>query len=230
MSLPRTENPLLFQRDDPEADTSHFTAPNVFRRHKDETRIARRQIRDARRIKSAAEALAGFDRQTDIYAFTKGAFSIIDVLTYALSITGPARVDFSTWTAANTDITTVLEWIEQGTITQSRWLVDLTFTRRSPQLAHRLRQAFGDDCIRVAKNHAKFALISTEGPDPWRVVVKTSMNLNFNPRFENVEITHDPQLWQFHTDILDQLWHHQSKDFDAAARPYDIHKHFDADL
>jgi len=230
MTLEKADNPLLFDLEDPEADTAGFSAPSVFLRHKSAVRTARRDIRDARRMKTAAEALAGFDRLTDIYAFTKGAFSIIDVITFILEQTGPARVDFSTWTAANADVTTVLDWIGAGAITKSRWLVDLTFTRRSPELAHRIRQAFGHDSIRVAKNHAKFALISTEGPDPWQVVVKTSMNLNFNPRFESVEIAHDPELWQFHTNILDEIWQKQKGDFDAQSNPYAIEQHFARDL
>ena len=221
--LTPAKNPLLFDKIDPVAHMDRVQAPTIFRRKKS---TAKRDIRDLRRAKSAAEALTGFDAETTIYGFTKGQFSIIDILTHLLTITGPAELVVSTWTAANTDVTTVLDMVDSGTITRARWLVDLTFQRRAPQLANRIRQVFGADAIRVARNHAKFALIGTA---EWKIVVHTSMNLNFNPRFENFSLSHDPEFYQFHADIIDELWRRQPVGL-ADARPYDIHKFFDSDM
>tara|TARA_E500000331_G_C16839016_1_gene532691 strand:- start:111 stop:482 length:372 start_codon:yes stop_codon:yes gene_type:complete len=72
----------------------------------------------------------------------------------------------------------------------------------------KIRDNFGMDSVRVAANHSKFALIKA---GEWRLVLFTSMNLNYNPRFENFQIRHDPQLFKFHADILDTLWKKQSK-------------------
>jgi hypothetical protein len=55
------------------------------------------------------------------------------------------------------------------------------------------------------------------------------MNLNFNPRFENFAIAHDPEIFDFYGAILDEVWQRQSRAV-ADQRPYDIHRHFDADL
>ncbi|MFM7521296.1 MAG: site-specific integrase [Planctomycetota bacterium] len=84
--------------------------------------------------------------------------------------------------------------IAGGTVTRARWLVDLTFVRRCPQLAARIREAFGDDAIRVTRNHAKFAIVHN---DTWNVVCRTSMNLNHNPRLEDFTVAHDPELAAF---------------------------------
>ena len=120
----------------------------------------------------------------------------------------------------------MLQFIDEGQILSARWLVDLTFCRRTPQLAARLRSAFGPDAIRVAKNHAKFSIVENED---WRVVIETSMNLDHNPRFENFRITHDPSLADFLSTILDEVWTKQTRGM-SDANPYSIHKHFDADL
>jgi len=218
------ENPLLLDRGCPTADLTDITSPTLFVRRKRPSH--RRSIRDLRRQQSAAESIAELDHTTQIVGFTKGQFSVIDLIRAALDITGRAELDISTWTAANTDVSTVCDFVGEGVVTRSRWLVDLTFQRRSPQLANRIRQTFGLDAIRVAKNHAKFALI---GNEDWRVVIQTSMNLNFNPRFENFAIAHDPELFAFYKTILDEVWNRQGREV-ADARPYQIHKHFDDEL
>lgn len=218
------QNTLLQTGEDtqPHADLEAVKSPTIMLRKTADSPWSKRSLRDLRRQQTASEALAGFDRDIHIFGYTKGQFSVIDVIREALKYTGPATLDISTWTAANTDVTTVCEFIDSGHVTGSRWLVDLTFQRRSPQLAKRIRDTFGPDAIRVAKNHAKFALIEN---DSWQIVLNTSMNLNFNPRFENFSISHDPEAFDFHKAILDEIWKTQQRDL-AAARPYEIHKQF----
>lgn len=216
-------NPLLKTDVNPAADVFSLEAPTVHRRP---LKTAKRDIRDVRRAETAATALAGFDAECEIYGFTKGQFSVIDVLTALLAVTGPAELVISTWTAANADVTTVLQFVEAGTVTGARWLVDLTFQRRTPQLANRIRQVFGPDAIRVAKNHAKFALLSN---DRWKVVLRTSMNLNFNPRFENFQVAHDPELFDFHAAIIEELWTKQPRTL-ADANPGAIGRYFAAEM
>jgi hypothetical protein len=220
---PDRENPLLKPEINPFADLEIFKSPAELAR----ARAAyRRQLRDQRRVDTVQAALQGFNKKTGIYGFTKGQFSLIQLVTEALQHTGPADMVISTWTAANTDVTDVLAFCDAGLVTKARWLVDLTFTKRCPQLAHRIRTTFGDDAIRVAKNHAKFV---TLGNSSWKVVIRTSMNLNHNPRFENFEIAHDPALYDFHQTIIDEVWQKQKRSVDNLSAG-DIGRHFDADL
>lgn len=218
------KNPLFADDIAPTADLTEVTAPTVFVRKRGPSH--RRSIRDLRRQQTAGQAIEGLDRETQIVGFTKGQFSVIDLIRAVLAFTGKASLDISTWTAANTDVTTVCEFVDGGLLTESRWLVDLTFQRRSPQLAHRIRETFGKDAIRVARNHAKFALVRN---DAWQIVIQTSMNLNFNPRFENFSLSHDPELCDFYGGILNEVWQRQSRDI-ADANPYAIHKHFANEL
>ena len=199
------KNYLLDVETVPAADTKNVDAKTI---HRQKLRDNKREIRDLRRQQTAAEALAGLDRKTEIYGFTKGQFSVIDLIRAAIEITGPASVDISTWTAAHSDVTTVLEFLSSGKITNTRWLVDISFQRRYPELAQRIRDNFGMDSVRVSANHSKFALIKA---GKWRLVLFTSMNLNYNPRFENFQIRHDPDLFKFHAELLDTLWKKQKK-------------------
>ncbi len=213
------KNPLLAQRIDKVVDVDRLETSTVFTRKR---HPYRRQLRDQRRLESAAEAIAGFDRDLTIYGFTKGQFSLIQLITEALKITGPGDLVVSTWTAGRQDVAEVLAFCRAGMVTSARWLVDLTFTKRAPEIATQIRRIFGDDAIRVAKNHAKFALI---GNDAWKVSIHTSMNLNHNPRFENFEITHDPELYDFHEGIIQEIWRKQARTVDGM-RCYEIEKHF----
>lgn len=223
LSLPKIcENPLLSEST-PTTDTTAFDAPATFKRKRN---TVNRELRDQRRIKTAAEALVGFDDTVQIYGFTKGAFSVIDLITELVKVTGPADLTISTWTAAKLDITRVLEFCESGAIRSARWLTDLTFQRRTPELANRIRDVFGKDAIRVAKVHSKFALISN---DKWKIVLQTSMNLNFSPRFENFSVAHDPELYDFIDAIVSEVWNKQSKS-KAFDNPHAIEKHFYEDL
>lgn len=217
-------NPLLCEASDPTADLVSFTAPSVHRRP---ARTDKRDLRDARRAKTAAEAIGTLDKSVEVYGYTKGQFSLIDVINHCLSFLGPASLQLSTWTAAKTEISAVLALCDTKRVTSSRWLVDTTFNRRSPALAHRIREVFGDDAIRVALNHAKFVLLDD---GDWKLVIRTSMNLNYNPRFESFQIGHDPELWQFHTTILDEVWTRQKRSDQDLLRPYDLHKQFATDL
>jgi len=76
--------------------------------------------------------------------------------------------------------------------------------------------------VRVAQNHAKFAIFQNK---TWRIVLRSSMNLNMNPRFEDFQIAHDPELATFLNAILDEIWAKQKKEL-ADAKPYEIVKHF----
>ena len=213
------QNPLTRDTPEPAADIEHLTSPTVHSRRR---RSAVRQILDARRCETAADAIGRLEPGVDLYGFTKGQFSIIDILRHLLIETRKADLTISTWTAAHADISTVLDFVGAGLIGRARWLVDLTFTRRSPELAKRIRDTFGPDAIRVCRNHAKFMLLTSE---EWRLTIITSMNLNFNPRFENFLITDDPGLHDFHAAIMDEIWATQTP-AEAELRPYDIHRQF----
>ena len=64
----------------------------------------KREIRDARKTTTAVEAIAGLDHETEIFGFTKGQFSLLNLLEAVLMVTGPAHLSLSTWTAASYEV------------------------------------------------------------------------------------------------------------------------------
>lgn len=220
--LKKRDNPLLFEKFDPTFPLEKIEAPTVVQRKS----THKREIRDLRRKQTAAEAIDGFDHDTEFYGFTKGQFSVIDLIEAAIQYTGPVNMTFSTWTAAKVDISSVIRFVESGHCKTARFLVDLTFQRRSPELAKRIRDTFGADSIRVGKNHAKFFMLRN---DEWSVICQTSMNLNFNPRFENFNIRHDPDLCDFHSTIFDEIWKKQTRKM-ADQKACKIEQHFNNEM
>ena len=201
---PSEWNPLLQDQGPPVVDCA-VVSPAVIRRQIP----ARRVIEDQRRKASAAAVVAQLARDgSELYGLTKGQFSLADLLAAILEKTGPAEVGISTWTAANSSIGEMLALLQSGKITRCRWLVDQTFIRRAPALVAEIRRKFGDDAIRVTKTHAKFAVVRNED---WQIALRSSMNLNQNPRLESFEVGHDPQLCGFLTGVLDQIWAKQAR-------------------
>jgi hypothetical protein len=196
-------NPLLASDPDPVVD------PAVIRQAVIKRPIPKREIMDLRRIQSATEAVSGLERDgMELFGLTKGQFSLTDMIEAILEKTGPADLSISTWTAANGDVTRMLALLSSGAIRSCRWMVDLTFMRRCPQLTSEIRAKFGADAIRVTKTHAKFCTITN---DDWQIALRSSMNLNQNPRMESFQVGHDPVLCQFLSEVLDDVWKRQDK-------------------
>ena len=161
---------------------------------------------------SAHQAIGKLEPGCEIFGFTKGQFSLMDVVTAILSQTGPASVDISTWTAAHADIRHCYQFINTGKITDTRWVVDQSFPCRQPEYFDGLIKRFGVDSIRVTRTHAKFCLIRN---DRWNIVLRSSMNLNKNPRFENFEISDDPDFADYFQMVVDEIF----SSVDVAERP-----------
>ena len=109
----------------------------------------------------------------------------------------------STWTAAGADLTDAFKLLETGKLKSCRFLVDQTFQQRKPAFAAKIRELFGIESVRVTRNHAKFSLIKN---DKWNLVLKTSMNLNFNPRLEDFDLQDSKELSDFLQGLMDEIY------------------------
>lgn len=226
--LSEMENPLLdagtsgnpiFKKTQQTVDLSEIEFDAIHKR-----RISpQRKMQMLWRRESAADALEGFEKGIEIFGFTKGQFSLMDLLKAIIGRIGQVQFSLSTWTASRAEAMELSKMHKEGDILSMRWLVDLTFTRRDPEAAHALRQTFGMDAIRVAHVHSKFALFSN---DDWRIVLRTSMNLNMNPRTEDFTIAHDPELFAFIESMLDKIWSHQPAGL-AKHTPSETHRKFE---
>lgn len=163
---------------------------------------ADREMRLAKSL-AAADAIGELRPFQDVYILTFGQFSLVDALVHILSQTGPANVDLSTWTAADAHLEKTKSLIESADILRFRMIVDRSFESRQPEYVYHMRKLFGAECTRAVRTHAKFFVVTN---DNWKVVARTSMNLNENPRLENIEISTDESLAEFMTQIVDEIF------------------------
>jgi hypothetical protein len=103
--------------------------------------------------------------------------------------------------------------------------VDFSFPSRQPAYCAALREAFGDEALRVTKTHAKFVLIRNTH---WNLAIRTSMNLNANKRLENFEISDDARLCDYLTSFVDDLFTAQAPGEGFTNRPTDNVNQFEA--
>lgn len=167
---------------------------------------SRRNARDVRRTHYAAnvaEAVGPLEHGCEVYGLTRGQFSLIDLVEHILASTGPADIVISTWTAAGADIDYALRLTKDGRVRSIMWLVDSSFPVRQPGYCRAMIDRFGEESIRVTENHAKFVLVGNEA---WRVVLRTSMNLNENRRLESWEVSDDAELYGYLRDVVAELF------------------------
>lgn len=186
----------------------------IRRKTKAETRIIRRALTQP----AAADAIGPIEPGCEIYGLTKGQWSLIDLIEHVLSFTGACRAVISTWTAAGADVSFAYKLMSCGQLNSLRFLVDFSFPARQPAYCAALRQTFGDDCIRISKNHAKFVLLRN---DTWNIVIRTSMNLNENRRLENFEISDDARLADFLQRVIEEIFEAQPTAGHFDKRPID---------
>lgn len=167
------------------------------------TRKPRQRAIRAAKTGTAAEAIGKIAHNCEIYVLTFGQFSLIDAICALIEQTGPAHVTLATWTAASVDLRRAKALLEASDILSMRFIVDRSFLTRVPEYCADMRRLFGDDCIRTARTHAKFAIIHN---DQWRIVMRTSMNLNHNPRLENLEISEGPEFFDFMQQVTEDLF------------------------
>lgn len=163
---------------------------------------SKQEIKHFRR-ESAADAAGTLQKGQERYIFSKGQFSVIEMLFALTEQTGPVHSIISTWTAAGGDIAEAYALLQSGRLLSTKWCVDFTFQRRRPHFCGQLRELFGPEALRVTRTHAKFICLWNE---EWQITVFTSANLNHNPRNENFLIRESAELVEFHREYVRQLF------------------------
>jgi hypothetical protein len=157
---------------------------------------------------NAETAIGDISHGCEIFCLTDGQFSLFDIISILLEKSGPADVIISTWTAAGADTKKAKLLLNNGNIRSIRWIVDRSFLSRQPDYCRILIEEFGD-CIRSIRSHCKFVVITN---DYWNLILRTSMNLNQNPRVEDFEISDDQEFADYFIKFTDNIF--QSCDLD----------------
>ncbi len=165
-------------------------------------RSIKRAQRCVESFKTAAECIGPIEFDMAVFAVTRGQFSMIDAVQHCLAEMGPSALSIWTWCIADYEIETFESLLASRQITSATLVIDrageqqVAKTRsfrasddkasRQGQLLTRWRNKFGPQSIKVVLNHAKIATLDN---GRHKVVVRGSMNLNHNPRFEQLDVT-----------------------------------------
>ena len=165
-------------------------------------RSIQRAQRCVESFKTAAECIGSVESNMAVFAVTRGQFSMIDAVQHCLAEMGPSAMSIWTWCIADYEIETFESLLASRPIPSATLVIDrageqqVAKTRsfrasddkasRQGQLLTRWRNKFGPQSIKVVLNHAKIATLDN---GRHKVVVRGSMNLNHNPRFEQLDVT-----------------------------------------
>lgn len=126
-----------------------------------------------------------------VCALTKGQYSLIDVVLAVLAKTGAADVWVSTWSVSIRDAESAAALLRDGRIRSFRLYTDRSLASVKPLYAAALLRLYGPDAVKASNIHAKIAVIRN---DSWDVCIRSSMNLNRNPRFEQWDADDSPGM------------------------------------
>jgi len=115
-----------------------------------------------------------------------------------LNQTGPAHLLVSTWTVGIRDAENAGWLLRGGQLKSFELLTDRSFPVRQPKYVTRIREIFGDPSIVVTNTHAKFACIWNA---KWSIVIRSSMNLNRNRRWEQFDLDDSAEMLAFFRDF-----------------------------
>lgn len=152
---------------------------------------------------SARESIGTLQPGSRMTGVTKGQFSLLDLIRAITEQTGPASLTVSTWSTGIRDTENLGVLIDRGMFTSVALCLDRSFAGRQPQYLDAVVRTWGWDNIRMTRNHAKFCLIRN---DKWNICVRSSMNLNRNPRLEQYDIDDSVELCDFFQGVIDEVF------------------------
>lgn len=173
------------------------------------------------RLSSAAQAVGVLTPGCRVVGLTMGQFSLLDLIAAVLVQVGPADVLVSTWTPGRQEMERVADMLDAHAITGFRLLVDRSFVSRHPEYVARIQRMLGSETIRQTRTHAKFALVRGGG---YQIAIRTSMNFNRNPRFEQFDLDDDPVIYDFFDGFARLLYESAPTGLDASQK--EVHRVF----
>lgn len=153
--------------------------------------------------KMAASSIGDIENGDNILILTSGDYSLIDAVNHILDYTGPADIDWATWTQGVYDQGMAYKLFNDGRIKSVRWLVDPSMFQRRAELSGAMIERFGVDSFRAVSIHAKFVSIRGEN---FSVAIRTSMNMNENKKCEHLEITACGDMAEFLKNYTDSVF------------------------
>ena len=148
--------------------------------------IATRRKRAVESFKTAADCIGIIEPGAALFAITRGQFSMIDAALACLDQSGPADISIWTWTIAKYEIECMERLRLDNRVKSATLIIDGGARNKNAGLIRQWKSTFGESSVRYVVNHSKIVTIKS---DKFKLLLRGSMNLNFNPRFEQFDLT-----------------------------------------
>lgn len=168
--------------------------------------IANRRTRAVESFRTAAECIGPVVPGISIFAITRGQFSMIDAVLHVLAAVECATLSIWTWTIADYEIEVFGQLASSGRIAHGTLVIDSGAKLKNAALIAGWKRRFGANSVRYVLNHAKIAMVegAIDG-QPVKFLLRGSMNLNMNPRFEQLDVTEGGPDFDLVKQIQDEL-------------------------
>lgn len=135
----------------------------------------------------AAACIGDIEPGLCLFAITRGQWSMIDAILHCLDQVGSATLSVWTWTIAEYEVQVFDRLRRDQRLTGGTLVIDGAARAKNAGMIRDWKGTFGPRSVRYVKNHAKIATI--ESASGLRLLLRGSMNLNFNPRFEQFDLS-----------------------------------------
>lgn len=167
---------------------------------------ARRVTRAEQGWRAAAEVIGPLQPDTALCVLTRGQISMIDAIrevVQQLAAQGrPVEASVWTWCIAEYEVEAFEWFLSSCGLAAARLVIDRSAEQRNAALIARWRTVYGADAVRVCLNHAKVATVSN---GQLRVALRGSMNLNYNPRCEQFDLSVNDGVYELFRQVEDEL-------------------------
>ena len=138
-------------------------------------------------FRNAGDSIGPISPGMHKFLITRGQFGLIDSILHVLDQIGPSHLSLWSWAVSSYEQKVLARLMADHRILSARLIVDVSIVKRAQKgVIAEWAKIFGSDSIRYVISHAKMARIWNDGA---RVLVRGSFNLNFSPRFEQVDIS-----------------------------------------
>jgi len=151
----------------------------------------------------ASECIGPCEKGMSLFAVTRGQWSMIDAVLHVLDCVGVSKVSLWTWTVAEYEVQVLTRLRIDKRISGGRLIIDHGARNKNAGIIAEWKQTFGNDSVRYVVNHSKIATVESESG--LKFLLRGSMNLNFNPRFEQFDISEGGPAFDLVKEIENEL-------------------------
>lgn len=151
------------------------------------------------------------EKDCSIFGITRGQYSLLDIIICIIEKYGNADLSVWTWAIADYERDAIFALIDNGLVNSATLMIDYSTARKhiamgekntSEIVIKKWVEKFGSKSVKTVKTHSKVSRIKC---GDLYFVVRGSMNLNYNPRFEQFDITEGKEIYDFVQGIEDEI-------------------------